>query len=489
MSVDFKTTIARFFQLTGQHVDPELSDLEFILMLQDGSLILKFLSALFPHNFWSIFPLSDARFHGAFIFQRLCINLGLPSEIDLDPFDIVHGKRPDLVVASIGFVLSAYNGNLFPEHAGPTSDDSLDVCSCLVCRWKKIVGVLSPSSHPWCPNRLPNAVRRLVADGVPSGVREHVWLVLSGALHLVRTRRPDYAGHFPRALVKCPHMELIDLDISRTFQSIPEWRRRKFDISTRRVLAAYALRNPSIGYCQGLSYIVGLLVTIVNEEIAFYVLCAIIEDGLLPPDYYTTLQGAMIDRKVVEQLLRQFLPDLCACLQSQIEDYSFVSIPWNMCLFSTALSMDVSVRLWDFLFAYGPCVLFKTSLGILKELEAALMSKQTSVADVRSKLMSIESSINANDVALFQSMFPDCSNHLVALLREELRNPLDECRPLSVKDAVEDSLNSCVSDDSYFGIDPGLRRSRSAKEQERERRRYAIDNLSLFLMGQPSRHR
>ena len=488
MLVDFKRTIEDFSEIVNEVLDHEITIEEFCYLLKDGMLLIKLLQNRFGHSFWSIFPLSDTKFHGAFIYHRFCVNMGITPDIDIDPFDIINSKRNEMVMKSLAFILSVTNSTQIPLHSGPMSEDLSEICSCLLCRWKKVIGVLSPASHPWSTNRLPNAVRRLVAEGVPASCREHVWLILSGALHLMRTRRPDYASHFPKALQKCPHLELIDLDISRTYQSYPEWRLNNYDVSTRRILAAYALRNPSVGYCQGLSYIVGLLVTIVNEEIAFLILSAIIEDGLLPPDYYTSLQGAMIDRKVVEHLIRQFLPELASRLKNQIEDYSFVTIPWNMCLFSTALRMEVSVRLWDFMFACGPSVLFKASLWILKDLESALVSRKITVNEIRSKLMHIETTMNANDVSLSQSMFSECTNQLVGILREEFRNPQIECQPLFVRDAqAEDSLHSCVSDDSYFGTTE-VSKKRSLKDQEKERRNFAIDNLSLF-MGQPRRNR
>jgi hypothetical protein len=476
MSVEFERTIAEFFEVIQETENADVNSLEFAELIWDGRRLVKILRVRFPLWFWSIFTLRDVEFHGAFLFHKFCLDNCISLDIDFDPFDIIFKRRIDAVVQSISHILSLpLESFRIPDHAGPLSDES-QVCSCLLCRWKSAIAVLSHTSHPWSPNKLAMSVRRLIADGIPGAAREHVWLVLSGALHLMRTRRPDYASHFPKALAKCQHLELIDLDISRTFQGNSDWRAKKYDMSTRRILAAYSVRNPSVGYCQGLTYVVGLLVTVVNEELAFLILCAIVEDGLLPPDYYTSLQGAMVDRKVTERLISQFLPNLTALLDSQLEDYSFVSIPWNMCLFSTALSMEVSVRLWDFLFGFGPSVLFKTSLGILRELESALAMKEIKAGEIREKLSKIESSVTVSDIALFQAGFPELTNSLIAVLRDELRGS-ESCQPLAVQ--AHDSLNSCVSDDSYFGtscVPPSRPSSRS-----RQTKRLAIEGLSVFM--------
>jgi hypothetical protein len=479
MSVDFGTSVREFLECIGDSTESCTTIADFATFISSGIHLKTFLKRRFPQYWWSVFALSDAYFHGAFLFHKFCTDTSILSRLQIDAFDIVQRKNTQVIVRAISELMCLPQSENSPSHSGPLSDDS-DICSCLLCRWRKVICVLSPTIHPWAPNRLASSVRRLVADGVPAVAREHVWLILSGGLHLMRTRRPDYASHFPEAFLKCSHLELIDLDISRTFQGYPQWRVKRYDVSTRRILAAYAMRNPSVGYCQGLSYIVGLLVTVVNEEIAFVILCAIIEDGLLPPDYYTSLQGAIIDRRVIEKLIHKFLPELSAILDHQLQDYSFVTIPWNMCLFSTALSMDVSVRLWDFLFAFGPCVLFKTSLSLLRELESGLVTKAISVSDVRARLMEIESTTNANDIALAQEGFPDVTNSLVRMLREELRGP-EECPPLSVRHASQSglTLNSCVSDDSYFGASqPAPVRETS---NDREQKKYAIEGLSLFM--------
>ena len=101
-----------------------------------------------------------------------------------------------------------------------------------------------------------------------------------------------------------------------------------------RFLLNYALRNPRIGYCQGLSYVAhalllkmgglqyseemedaedaeGVLEEAPNaEEIhSFYTFCWFIED-FQPADYYTDLDGLLVDKMVFYDFLRKKKPDL-----------------------------------------------------------------------------------------------------------------------------------------------------------------------------------
>lgn len=48
----------------------------------------------------------------------------------------------------------------------------------------------------------------------------------------------------------------------------------------RRVLAAYALHNPKVGYCQGMNFLAGLLLLFMPEESAFWSLAALVEQLL-----------------------------------------------------------------------------------------------------------------------------------------------------------------------------------------------------------------
>ena len=93
-----------------------------------------------------------------------------------------------------------------------------------------------------------------------------------------------------------PSFHQIELDLSRTFVDMAlEDDADKLIPSLKNVLYTYVKRNPTIGYCQGMNFIVGRMIQYMNEEEAFWTLTMILET-ILPLDFYCNMVGALIDQ-------------------------------------------------------------------------------------------------------------------------------------------------------------------------------------------------
>lgn len=62
------------------------------------------------------------------------------------------------------------------------------------------------------------------------------------------------------------------------------------------------IRNPTVGYCQGMNFIAARLLNCMREEEAFWTLTQIVEQ-YLPLDYYSNMIGVLVDQKVLQHFM------------------------------------------------------------------------------------------------------------------------------------------------------------------------------------------
>ncbi|CAG8522042.1 16954_t:CDS:2, partial [Racocetra fulgida] len=80
--------------------------------------------------------------------------------------------------------------------------------------------------------------------------------------------------------------------------------------SLRRVLTAFSLYSPNIGYCQSLNYVAGILLLFMDEEKAFWMLVTIIHDYLPENMYDVTMEGSNVDQAVLMSLIMRKMPEI-----------------------------------------------------------------------------------------------------------------------------------------------------------------------------------
>ena len=100
-----------------------------------------------------------------------------------------------------------------------------------------------------------------------------------------------------------PNENQINLDIKRTFPQEKLCMEKKFLDRLKNILMCYSIRNTSVGYCQGMNFIVGRLLLIMdNEEQVFWIFIQIIEK-ILPLIYYSDLAGIIIETTIIDTFI------------------------------------------------------------------------------------------------------------------------------------------------------------------------------------------
>ena len=237
-------------------------------------------------------------------------------------------------------------------------------------------------------------IKELLYNPLHKNYRRKYYLIASGAKREM-INNPNYYNNllslFPKK-VPFPFEENINLDLHRTYPEIPFFQEEANIIKLKNILMAFAMRNITIGYCQGFNYIVGKLLLIMeNEEETFWVFTQIAEN-YLPLDFYLKFTGVRTDTEIVKKIINLTLPfvkndeiiELCI---SNLITKCFIS------LFSQSFNDDILYTVWDAFFIYGNIILYKAFIWVIYLLFNQKI-KKTSIEDIHQILIAKMKNLN-----------------------------------------------------------------------------------------------
>uniref|UniRef100_A0A8C5IB93 TBC1 domain family member 4 n=1 Tax=Gouania willdenowi TaxID=441366 RepID=A0A8C5IB93_GOUWI len=217
----------------------------------------------------------------------------------------------------------------------------------------------------------PETIHAAVTQGVPRQHRGEIWKFLSEQFVLRQTvpSRPP-SNHTPykellKQLTSQQHAILIDL--GRTFPTHPYFQAQlgAGQLSLYNILKAYSLLDPEVGYCQGLSFIAGVLLLHMGEEDAFNMLKFLMYDVGLRKQYRPDMIILQIQMYQLSRLLHDYHRDLYSHLERQEIGPSLYATPWFLTAFASHFPLGFVARVFDMLFLQGSEVIFKVALSLL----------------------------------------------------------------------------------------------------------------------------
>ncbi|CAB0033563.1 unnamed protein product [Trichogramma brassicae] len=206
---------------------------------------------------------------------------------------------------------------------------------------------------------------KLVIAGIPQNLRGEIWLTFSGAQNEMAMNPGLYKSLVNQSLGKsCQANDEIERDLHRSLPEHPAFQSDTGINALRRVLSAYAYRNPQIGYCQAMNIVASVLLIYCSEESAFWQLCNVCE-SLLPDYYDRRVVGALVDQGLLEELAAEHLPALYIKLQ-ELGLIRVISLSWFLTIFLSVMPTSSAVNIMDCFFYDGAKVIFQVALTVLE---------------------------------------------------------------------------------------------------------------------------
>ncbi|KAM7539570.1 hypothetical protein Aperf_G00000044434 [Anoplocephala perfoliata] len=220
-------------------------------------------------------------------------------------------------------------------------------------------------------------LKRFCRKGIPAKFRPHVWMTLSGAYNMMR-ENPEVYKNVSSAQPPQHILKTIMADIPRTFPENAHFSQAqgKGDLLTvlQRILFAFAVSFPKIGYCQGLNYVAATLLLAMQgipeveaeaEERTFWLLHALTHH-IVPKYYSDHMIDVRVDCLVFEELLKKKTPNIYKTLKSADVDCIVLATKWFICLFADVLPIETVLRIFDCIFYEGDKILFRACIALAK---------------------------------------------------------------------------------------------------------------------------
>ena len=275
---------------------------------------------------------------------------------------------------------------------------------------------LQASIKQWSEDIIPNwkndeaignkKIRSLCAKGIPTDLRSQIWSLLIGNRIVIsqeiyndylklaekvykeqkeialnvdnnnncnNTKNELYSKHKKRIA----SIILIENDQRRTFPNLDFFHNSRDQSRLLRILKVYACCRPDMGYVQGMSHVVGLLLLILGSELETFTCFLNLMDSRNNVQFYQ-LDRYTISRytKTFDYFFQLHLPDLYAYFSEIGITSEMFLLDWNLTLFCKTLPLEAAVRFWDSFLCEGEVYIVRTAIGLLSLYKDELLEKE-----------------------------------------------------------------------------------------------------------------
>ena len=226
-------------------------------------------------------------------------------------------------------------------------------------------------------------IKRL-SKGPPNCFRWVAWSIIRG---LPENRNDDVYKNFVNQELEKENKERIIRDIERTFsdRNIQKNELRKVETSLYNVLKSYWNLDKEVGYCQGMNFIVGLLLILTDNdetETFYFMVAAFTNSFITTKKFDYSFRGLFSEEfpllhlfnYIFDKIFEKQIPDLKKHLDQMWITYDIWIGQWFQTLFTIILPINWLQRLWDCIFAENIFFLIKFGIAFCNIIKKDLLS-------------------------------------------------------------------------------------------------------------------
>ncbi|KAF9268891.1 RabGAP/TBC [Marasmius fiardii PR-910] len=211
---------------------------------------------------------------------------------------------------------------------------------------------------------------RAITRGIPDTLRGMMWQLMAASKDVELEAR-----YLILLKETSTHDKAILRDLGRTFPHHDYFNDGQGigQENLYNVLKAYSLYDPQVGYCQGLPFVVAILLLNMPDEEAFSLLVRLMEVYDLRGHFLPEMPKLQLRLFQFERLIEDLLPVLHVHFLRQGIKSSMFCSQWFLTMFSYRFPLEIVFRIYDSCLANGIEAIFGFSIALLHKNEDLLL--------------------------------------------------------------------------------------------------------------------
>ena len=236
-------------------------------------------------------------------------------------------------------------------------------------------------------NYMKNNKKKLkieIRKGIPDSLRGQVWMKISGAEKLRKARGFLYNELIndinENEIIRIPDEEVIIKDLHRTYPDNLLFKNKLGDGQRElfRILSCISMKNKKVGYAQGMSFLVAIFLSYLDEEKSFWMMENLMKNFRLQELYLHGFPGLKKNFFVLLKLMKKLLPNIFTKLANTKLYPQIYATSWYLTCFSNVFPFyETILRIMDCYLFEGNKIIHRISLALLALKENEILQQKT----------------------------------------------------------------------------------------------------------------